>query len=109
VTKGGDVASVALGVGLELALPKCDAGFGRGRITAATMTVPKAAVNEYGQPSRSKYDIRISGQIGRVKAKSQSETMKKLSHDPFRRRVLAPNSRHQPTAPFGRQTVHNVT
>ena len=88
-------SSVSFHVVENFRLPIIRSGLRIRRSLAAGMTVPKATMNENNLSPARKYEVRRSGQISTVQAKSITESMSQTANAHFRDRVLAANSGHQ--------------
>lgn len=88
------VAAVAFAIPRPFGLPEFSVRFRSNSTVPATMHVPEASVNknDFVVPRQDK--VRFSGQVFSVKAKSESHLMHQTSHNHFRFRILAADTRH---------------
>jgi hypothetical protein len=107
----GAVAEIARGIAFEFPEPKGAVGGGCGRLAAAPVPVPEAAVDENHDAPRAEHDVRPSWQAGAVQPEPQTHRVKQAPDDELGFGVLVADARHVPrTALFGQAvTAGGVT
>jgi hypothetical protein len=78
---------------------------GAGSVSAVSMSMPKAAMNENRSSEPSQYDVGRARQRTLVQTEAESHGMKKGPHHPLRLGVLGPNLRHCPASLGNRHIV----
>lgn len=72
-----------------------------------SVSVPKIAVHEHGDPGLSENNVRLAGQIFDVLAEPQSSSVKSRAYPYFKAGILALDAGHTEAALFGCQVVRH--
>src|SRR5262249_20414995 len=97
--------SISLHVAGKLGIPELDARSRCCAVLAASVAMPKTAVNKQGIFQPGKYQVRSTRQVSSVKPESQAELVGDLTDSHFRPRILSPYARHVRAAPASINTV----
>lgn len=103
--KLGRGTRVACDVRVELGLPVFQSALRHRRFAAIRMAMPKASVYEDSRLVFGKYQVRCARQIFPVQPESQSHRVRRLADAHFGTRVFPANSRHEPGAALGGQSI----
>jgi hypothetical protein len=90
--------SVAGDVTFEFRLPEIDLGLGGGRAAAVLVSMPKAAVDEYGTFEPREHHVRSARQPTIVQDVAKTCTVQISTHHELGRRVFSSDARHQKTS-----------
>lgn len=81
----------------------------RRRTVAVGASMPKASINEHGQPDASEGDIWLARDASRVQpVAAQSKVPKTLAHCQLWLRVAGPYRRHVSASVFGCEPIHDA-
>lgn len=103
--KLSSVACIPVYVFVELLLPKILASRRHRRISAASMTMPEAAMDEDYSAMFRENNIWSAWQLFRVHAKSEADAMQHGSQSQFRLSIAPPDARHVPAPSFTGQCI----
>lgn len=100
-----DILHIAVDIPLEFGEPEILPRLRNAGLAAARMLMPKTSMDEDRRLSRRKHDIRFSGEILSMQAKTEPERVRGFPNLHLWHRVFLTDSGHQPGAMFGRKSI----
>ena len=102
------VAAISFDIFLEFLGPELHPGLWHISILTSRVTMPITSVNEYYRAMLGQHDIRFSGQVFSVQAKSIPHSMEQGADDHFRFCIFRPDAAHVPAAVLFAKVVQNT-